>query len=145
MKNEIHDQSILTEKQIERLRTRLYEVRGAIGHWEGQKKQASLYLAERIAEQGEIESKLCKPVNLLFEENEQIDPSECDAYDVIDHVEGIKGTANVEVYKCKATGWHYLYFPDEKQYPFYCCITTDDGEFKTLKDLRSWARPRYFQ
>jgi len=82
---------------------------------------------------------------LLFAECEKIDPSECDTYDVIDHVEGIKGTKNVEVHKCKSTGWHYLYFPEEKEYPYYCCIDRDDGEFKTLEELQKWARPLYFQ
>ena len=147
MKNEIHDQCLLTEKQIQRLEARLYEVRCAIGHWEGQKKQASRYLADRVAEQGEIESKLyySKLASSLFAECEQIDPSECDTYDVIEHVEGIKGTKNVEVHKCKSTGWHYLFFPQEKEYPYYCCIARDDAEFKTLQELQEWARPLYFQ
>ena len=147
MKNEIHDQSVLTEKQIQRLETRLYKVRCAIGHWEGQKKQAEHYLKERTKERAEIESKLSfsKLANSLFEECEQIDPSECDTYAVVEHVEGSKGTENVEVHKCKATGWDYLYFPEEKKYPYYCCIARDDGEFKTLEELQKWARPLYFQ
>lgn len=147
MKNEIHDQSVLTEKQIQRLEARLYKVKGAIGHWTTQKRVASNYLAERVAEQGEIESKLyySKLASSLFADCEQIDPSECDTYDVIEHVEGIKGTKNVEVHKCKTTGWHYLYFPEEKEYPYYCCIACDDGEFKTLEELQKWARPLYFQ
>ena len=75
---------------------------------------------------------------LLFAECEKIDPSECDAYD-------LEPTDTVEVHKCKATGWHYLYYADEREYPYYCCITVDDGEFKTLEELQKWARPLYFQ
>ena len=75
---------------------------------------------------------------LLFAECEKIDPSECDAYD-------LEPTDKVEVHKCKATGWHYLFYTDEREHPYYCCITVDDGEFKTLEELQRWARPRYFQ
>jgi len=75
---------------------------------------------------------------LLFAESEQIDPSECDAYD-------LEPTDTVEFHKCKATGWHYLFYADEREYPYYCCITVDDGEFKTLEELQKWARPLYFQ
>ena len=75
---------------------------------------------------------------LLFEECEQLDPSEWTAYDI---AEGDK----VEVHKCKATSWHYLYYADEREYPYYCCITVNDGEFKTLEELQKWARPLYFQ
>tara|TARA_R100000278_G_scaffold17458_1_gene17488 strand:- start:2650 stop:3093 length:444 start_codon:yes stop_codon:yes gene_type:complete len=147
MKNEIHDQSILSEKQIQRLEARLYKVQGAINHWNTQKNQAEYFLEERTKEKGEIESKLSysRLASSLFAECEKIDPSECDTYDVIEHVEGIKGTKNVEVHKCKATGWHYLFFPEEKEYPYYCCIARDDAEFKTLEELQEWARPLYFQ
>jgi len=140
MKNEIHDQSVLTEKQIQRLEARLYEVRCAIGHWEGQKKQASRYLADRVAEQGEIESKLyySKLASSLFVDSEKIDPSEYEGHE-------IQPSESVEVHKCKATGWHYLLYTDEREYPYYCCITVDDGEFKTLEALQKWARPLYFQ
>jgi len=140
MKNEIHDQSILTEKQIQRLEARLYKVRCAIGHWEGQKKQASRYLADRVAEQGEIESKLyySKLASSLFVDSEKIDPSEYEGHE-------IQPSESVEVHKCKATGWHYLFYTDEREYPYYCCITVDDGEFKTLEELQKWARPLYFQ
>jgi len=75
---------------------------------------------------------------LLFAECEKIDQSECDAYD-------LEPTDKVEVHKCKATGWHYLFYTDEREHPYYCCITVDDGEFKTLEELQRWARPRYFQ
>ena len=75
---------------------------------------------------------------LLFADSEQIDPSECDAYD-------IEPTDKVEIHKCKATGWHYLFYPDGREHPYYCCITVDDGEFKTLEELQKWARPLYFQ
>ena len=75
---------------------------------------------------------------LLFAECEKIDPSECDAYD-------LEPTDKVEIHKCKATGWHYLFYADEREYPYYCCITVDDGEFKTLEELQRWARPLYFQ
>ena len=75
---------------------------------------------------------------LLFAECEKIDPSECDAYD-------LEPTDKAEIHKCKATGWHYLFYADEREYPYYCCITVDDGEFKTLEELQRWARPRYFQ
>jgi len=75
---------------------------------------------------------------LLFAECEKIDPSECDAYD-------IEPTETVEVHKCKATGWHYLFYTDKREYPYYCCITVDDGDFKTLEELKKWARPLYFQ
>tara|TARA_R100001086_G_scaffold245987_1_gene177637 strand:- start:740 stop:907 length:168 start_codon:yes stop_codon:yes gene_type:complete len=50
--------NILTEKQIERLQIRLYKVRCAIGHWEGQKRQAEHYLKERLEEQTKIEKQL---------------------------------------------------------------------------------------
>jgi len=75
---------------------------------------------------------------LLFADSEKIDPSECDAYDI---AEGDK----VEVYKCKATGWHYLYDPTAEVCPYYCCITINSGEFDTLEQLQKWARPLYFQ
>ena len=58
MKNQINDQSALTEKQIQRLRARLYEVQGAIYHWETQKRKASLYLKERTKEKEELIKKL---------------------------------------------------------------------------------------
>jgi hypothetical protein len=91
-------------------------------------------------EQGEIESKLyySKLASSLFADSEKIDPSECDAYD-------IEPTDKVEVHKCKVTGWHYLFYPDGREYPYYCCITVDDREFKTLEELQKWARPLYFQ
>ncbi len=75
---------------------------------------------------------------LLFAECEQLDPSEWTAYDI---AEGDK----VEVHKCKATSWQYLFYADEREHPYYCCITVDDGEFKTLEELQKWARPLYFQ
>ena len=114
--NTIHDESILTEKQIQRLQARLYEVQGAIHHWTDKERVAKNYLAE------------C----------EQIDPSECDAYD-------LEPTDKVEVHKCKATGWHYLYDPTAEVCPYYCCITINSGEFDTLEQLQKWARPLYFQ
>tara|TARA_R110001632_G_scaffold133258_1_gene247776 strand:+ start:650 stop:850 length:201 start_codon:yes stop_codon:yes gene_type:complete len=58
MKNEIHDQSVLTEKQIQRLRVRLYEVECAMGHWERQKSQANRYLKDRSKEKKELVEKL---------------------------------------------------------------------------------------
>ena len=58
MKKEINDQSVLTEKQIQRIRARLYEVQGAIYHWETQKRKASLYLKERTKEKEELVEKL---------------------------------------------------------------------------------------
>jgi hypothetical protein len=75
---------------------------------------------------------------LLFAECEKIDPSECDAYD-------LEPTDTVEVHKCKATGWHYLYDPTAEVCPYYCCITINSGEFDTLEQLQKWARPLYFQ
>ena len=75
---------------------------------------------------------------LLFAECEKIDPSECDAYD-------LEPTDKVEVHKCKATGWHYLYDPTAEVCPYYCCITINSGEFDTLEQLQKWARPLYFQ
>ena len=75
---------------------------------------------------------------LLFAECEKIDPSECDAYE-------LEPTDKVEVHKCKATGWHYLYDPTAEVCPYYCCITINSGEFDTLEQLQKWARPLYFQ
>jgi hypothetical protein len=75
---------------------------------------------------------------LLFADSEKIDPSEYEGHE-------IQPSESVEVHKCKATGWHYLYYTDEREYPYYCCITVDDGEFKTLEELQKWARPLYFQ
>lgn len=77
---------------------------------------------------------------LLFAESEKIDPSECDTYDAT-FVEATKA----EVHKCKATGWHYLYYSQEEEYQYYSCIGRDDGGFKTLEALQKWARPLYFQ
>ena len=94
-------------------------------------------IAEVIQSAKDMESEQAD-AKLLFAECEQIDLSECDAYDI---AEGDK----VEVHKCKATGWHYLYYADEREYPYYCCITVNDGEFKTLEELQKWARPLYFQ
>ena len=75
---------------------------------------------------------------LLFADCEQIDPSEYEGHE-------IQPSESVEVHKCKATGWHYLFYPDGREHPYYCCITVDDGEFKTLEELQKWARPLYFQ
>jgi len=75
---------------------------------------------------------------LLFADSEKIDPSEYEGHD-------IQPSESVEVHKCKATGWHYLLYTDEREHPYYCCITVDDGEFKTLEELQKWARPLYFQ
>ena len=75
---------------------------------------------------------------LLFADSAQIDSSEYEGHD-------IQPNESVEVHKCKATGWHYLFYTDEREYPYYCCITVDDGEFKTLEELQKWARPLYFQ
>lgn len=77
---------------------------------------------------------------LLFAECEKIDPSECDTYD-----ETFVEATKAEVHKCKATGWHYLYYSKEKEYQYYSCIGRDDGGFKTLEALQKWARPLYFQ
>jgi len=54
----VHDQSVLTEKQIQRLRNRLYEVQGAIHHWNDQKNKADYYLTERTKEKEELVQKL---------------------------------------------------------------------------------------
>ena len=94
-------------------------------------------IAEVIQSAKDMESEQAD-AKLLFAECEQIDPSECDAYD-------LDPTDKVEVHKCKATGWHYLFYPDGREHPYYCCITVDDGEFKTLEELQKWARPLYFQ
>ena len=94
-------------------------------------------IAEVIQSAKDMESEQAD-AKLLFADCEKIDLIECDAYD-------IEPTDKVEVHKCKATGWHYLFYADEREHPYYCCITVYDGEFKTLEELRSWARPRYFQ
>ena len=151
--NTIHDESILTEKQIQRLQARLYEVQGAIHHWTDKERVAKNYLAQRLEEQAKLQKQLNyqaellndiqseeeqADAKLLFAECEQIDPSECDAYD-------LDPTDKVEVHKCKATGWHYLYDPTAEVCPYYCCITINSGEFDTLEQLQKWARPLYFQ
>ena len=58
MKNKIHDQSVLTEKQEQKIRSRLYEVQGAIHHWNDQKNKADYYLKERTKEKEELVEKL---------------------------------------------------------------------------------------
>ncbi len=151
--NTIHDESILTEKQINKIKVRLHEVHHAICHWTDKERVAKNYLAQRLEEQAKLQKQLnCQAelvndiqseeeqadAKLLFAECEKIDPSECDAYDI---AEGDK----VEVYKCKATGWHYLYDPTAEVCPYYCCITINSGEFDTLEQLQKWARPLYFQ
>ena len=149
----IHDESVLTEKQINKIKVRLHEVHHAICHWNSKKKTAEMYLSERLEEQEKLSAQLhcqaellndiqseeeSKAADSLFAECEKIDPSECDAYD-------LEPTDKAEIHKCKATGWHYLFYADEREYPYYCCITVDDGEFKTLEELQKWARPLYFQ
>tara|TARA_R100000149_G_scaffold30959_1_gene11857 strand:- start:293 stop:712 length:420 start_codon:yes stop_codon:yes gene_type:complete len=132
-------------EQKAKIVNRLDEVQRAINHWTDKKNQANYYLEERLKERAELEEKFqALKGAALFENNEKIDPSECDTYDIIEHVEDIKGTKDVEVYRCKATQWHYLYFHGEIE-PFYCCIGRDDGTFRTLEDLVNWARPRYFE
>ena len=90
-----------------------------------------------------IEETWNKPPKLgaaLFEENEKINPSEdFDTYNLD------AGDDHIEVYQCKATGWHFLYDPTDHIEPFYCCIGRDDGTFRTLEDLVNWARPLYFE
>jgi len=151
--NTIHDESILTEKQINKIKVRLHEVHHAICHWTDKERVAKNYLAQRLEEQAKLQKQLnCQAelvndiqseeeqadAKLLFAECEKIDPSEYEGHD-------IQPSENVEVHKCKATGWHYLFYADEREYPYYCCITVDDGEFKTLEELQKWARPLYFQ
>mgnify|MGYP003628838952 CR=1 FL=1 len=153
MENEIHDQSVLTEKQINKIKVRLHEVHHAICHWTDKERVAKNYLAQRLEEQAKLQKQLNyqaellndiqseeeqADAKLLFAECEQIDPSECDAYD-------LDPTDKVEVHKCKATGWHYLYDPTAEVCPYYCCITINSGEFDTLEQLQKWARPLYFQ
>ena len=151
--NTIHDESILTEKQINKIKVRLHEVHHAICHWTDKERVAKNYLAQRLEEQAKLQKQLNyqaellndiqseeeqADAKLLFAECEQIDPSECDAYD-------LEPTDKVEVHKCKATGWHYLYDPTAEVCPYYCCITINSGEFDTLEQLQKWARPLYFQ
>ena len=92
---------------------------------------------EKILNEAQSKDEL-EDAKLLFKECEIIDPSECDAYD-------IDPTDSVEIHKCKATGWHYLYDPKAEVCPYYCCITINVGEFDRLEDLQNWARPLYFQ
>ena len=56
--NTIHDESILTEKQIQRLQARLYEVQGAIHHWTDKERVAQHYLAQRLEEQSKLQKQL---------------------------------------------------------------------------------------
>ena len=92
---------------------------------------------EKILNEAQSKDEI-EDAKLLFKECEIIDSSECDAYD-------IDPKDSVEVHKCKATGWHYLYDPKAEALPYYCCITTNTGEFDRLEDLQNWARPLYFQ
>ena len=128
-------------KQKAKIINRLDEVQRAINHWTDQKNQADYYLEARLKERAELEEKFqALKGAALFEDNEKIDPSEdFDTYNLD------AGDDHIEVYQCKATGWHYLYDPTDHIEPFYCCIGRDDGTFRTLEELVNWARPLYFE
>tara|TARA_R110000787_G_scaffold173310_1_gene285939 strand:+ start:196 stop:636 length:441 start_codon:yes stop_codon:yes gene_type:complete len=145
--NEIHDQSELTKEQITKLERRLYDVRGAIHHWTDKERVAKNYLAERLDEEADIVNQLQADkeagiAKSLFKDTFKIEPSQYDEYGVYDVEEREE---NIEVYICKKTGWHYLYFLDDFSKPFYSCIGRCDAFFNTLEELQDWAKPQYFQ
>ena len=54
----IHDESILTEKQINKIKARLHEVHHAICHWTDKERVAQHYLAQRLEEQSKLQKQL---------------------------------------------------------------------------------------
>jgi hypothetical protein len=54
----IHDQSELTEKQINKIKVRLHEVHHAICHWTAKERIAKNYLAERLSEEADLKNQL---------------------------------------------------------------------------------------
>ena len=79
---------------------------------------------------------------LLFENTFKIDLNQYDEYGVYDMEQWEE---EVEVYVCKETLWHYLYFPNDSDKQYYMVIGRYDQYFNTLKELQDWARPLYFQ
>jgi len=79
---------------------------------------------------------------LLFENTFKIDLNQYDEYGVYDMEQWEE---EVEVYVCKETLWHYLYFPNDSDKQYYVVIGRCDQYFNTLKELQDWARPLYFQ
>jgi hypothetical protein len=141
MKNE----TLIHSKGESKLQSDLVELNRKINYWRDKENEAKFRLAENLRKKAELLDDIqsegeAEQAKLLFAESEKVDPSECNTYD-----QTFLEATKAEVYKCKATGWHYLFYIDEREYPYYCCITVDDGEFKTLQELQKWARPLYFQ
>tara|TARA_R110000822_G_scaffold288066_2_gene409319 strand:- start:509 stop:955 length:447 start_codon:yes stop_codon:yes gene_type:complete len=145
----IHDQSKLTQDQITKLEKRLYDVRGAINHWTDKERVAKHYLAERLDEEADIVNQLQADkeagiAKSLFKDTFKIEPSQYDEYGVYD-VEQWEEDGEVEVYVCKETLWHYLYFPNDADKQYYMVIGRCDQYLNTLEELQDWAKPQYFQ
>tara|TARA_B100001093_G_C26442776_1_gene848845 strand:+ start:439 stop:726 length:288 start_codon:yes stop_codon:yes gene_type:complete len=81
---------------------------------------------------------------LLYEDTFKIDPNQYDKYGVYD-MEQWEEDGEVEVYVCKETLWHYLYFPNDTEKQYYAVIDRCDQYFNTIGELQDWARPLYFQ
>ena len=141
--------TVMHRQDESKLQGDLVELNRKINHWRDKENEVKFKLCKYLNEKADILNQMqateeSQKAKLLFEQTFKIEPSQYDEFGVYDMEQWEQG-GEVEVYVCKETLWHYLYFPNDADKQYYMLIGRCDQYFDTLKGLQDWAKPQYFQ